>query len=534
MKHLLAALACAITITCYSQADWALLFQADPTKADGYFIVDLQKSAALGVTMVEVDILASELRSNGTNDIRLIETLSIDLSEGFFAQLGFSLWEQLTDPFRVHYQARGLAPGGTVVVDVEELCEGCYAWPEVCRETCISNLYAYTLVAYSNGALASIELHDGTIAGEWTRFYVKASNWSQFQAMFDPSDFGMGSLTWSEILTSLVPPQNTYVLRLEYPNQVPPAGARDYMGYPLGPVTETVYAVKRGKGPWEGLVTPTSHIAAQALYDCGMGHDVLRELYNANSDVQNAMSIQDMDPLVCQGWLASGGGLSWGSGYTGWCPSNDNIYSDLPQDVAEWVTDILACEGNTWPAHTHEMGRVYGGSGPNNDYTLADVANVVVTQWTGGSTEEVLTVPIGSVSDPKLWPVRRTILAPGLYEFTVVTNDGLFLKRFAAFEQPTVLRADFASFTTVSIYPVPVTDSRFAIDIDLGLPTSINLTVVNNMGHQFYSKVLDYDLPGEHKHVVSMTSQWPNGIYHAIFQFPDGSSSSLSFTVSDQ
>lgn len=548
MKHLLAAIACVIAVTCQSQADWASLFQTDPTIAGGHFVVDLQKCNVLGVTLVEVDIIASELQSNGSTDSRVLETLTIDLAESFFTQLDFGLWTQLVDPFRVHYQARGLSPGGNIIADVQLIGDG-YPWPMVCRETCVSNLYAYTLVAYSDGGLAYVDIHDGTLGGNYTYIYVKASNWHNqpggFKNMFTPSFFGLSRPYWHEMEIRAFVHQTTPAVhelkRFVYPNQIPPPDARDYMGYPLGSVTETVYAVKRGKGPWQGLITPTTSFAAQGLYNCGMGQDVLQELYNGNEAVLNAMSGLEMPLLTCQGSLTSGGGQSWGSGYTGWCPYdygfqhlNDPIFTDLPVPVAEWVIEILNCENVTHPVVTHEMGRIYGGSGPSNDYVLADVANVVVTHWTGLATEEALAVPVGSIPDPRLWPVRRTVLAPGLYDITVITNDGLHIKRFIALDQSLVLRADFASFTSVNIYPVPVTDRRFAIDIDLGLPTSINLTVVNNMGHHFYSKVLDYDLPGEHKHVVSMTSQWPNGIYHAIFQFPDGSSSSVSFTVSDQ
>ncbi len=541
MKHVITALVCALSIICHGQGDWTSLFQADPIQADGYFIVDPQKASALGVSQVEVDIIATELQSDGSTQDHLIETLEIDLAEGFFAQLDFGQWTQFADPFRVHYHARGLVPGGTVVVDVQEIGDG-YPWPEVCRETCVSNLYAYTLVAYSNGALAVIELHEGTIAGDYTFVYVKGSNWPAFKQQFAPSFFGFGGIDWSTLESYAFggqsnPPTSPYVNELKrfiYPGQIPPPDALDYMGYPLGTVTETVYAVKRGKGPWQQLYQPTSDIASQALYGCGTGADILRPIYNTNGAVQSAMAAYSLDPLTCAAVVGSGGGLPWGSGWNGWCSVEDESWNDLPEPIAEWVISILGCEGNTWPLVLETGGRIFGGSGPNGDYVIADVANVVVSHWTGTTTQEVLAVPVGSVSDPRLWPVKRTVLAPGLYDFTVVTNDGLHLKRFVAFDQHVVLRADFASFTTANIYPVPVTDRRFAIDIDLGLPTSINLTVVNNMGHQYYSKVLNYDLPGEHKHVVTMSTQWPNGIYHAIFQFPDGSSMSVSFTVSDQ
>ena len=541
MKHLITALGCALSITCHGQAEWTSLFQADPIQADGYFIVDLPKASSLGVSHVEVGIIASELQSDGSTQDHVIETLEIDLAEGFFAQLDFDQWTQLADPFRIHYHARGLAPGGTVVIEVQQIGGDGYPWPEVCRETCVSNLYAYTLVAYSNGALAEVHLHDGTLSGNYTYVYVRASNWHDqpggFKHMFQPSHFGISGLNWSELaLLALGPnptaPYANYLKKFTDPNQVP-SDARDYMGFLLEAVNETVYAIKRGKGPWEGLITPTSPIAAQALYNCGMGQDVLRALYDDNSDVQNAMSIQDMDALECHGWVASGGGQSWGSTPTsGLCPW-DITWAETTNFTPVVIMYIVDCASIAF-LESPGIEQPLGGSRPDGGYVISDVSSAIVNQWTGSSVSEIMSIPIQSIGDPRLWPIPRQEVPPGLYEFIVVMNDGSIHTRFVDFGQHTILQADFASFTNVNIYPVPVTDRHFAIDIDLGLPTSINLTVVNNMGHQFHSKVLDYDLPGEHKHVVSMTSQWPNGIYHAIFQFPDGSSSSVSFTVSDQ
>src|SRR5512146_2593997 len=123
MKSLIILLACALSITSHGQSVWTSLFQADPFRADGYFIVDLEKASSLGVSHVEVDIIASELQGDGSTQDHVVETLEIDLFENHFAHLDFSAWTQYADPFRVHYQARGLAPGGTVVVDVAEICE---------------------------------------------------------------------------------------------------------------------------------------------------------------------------------------------------------------------------------------------------------------------------------------------------------------------------------------------------------------------------------------------------------------------------
>jgi len=60
---------------------------------------------------------------------------------------------------------------------------------------------------------------------------------------------------------------------------------------------------------------------------------------------------------------------------------------------------------------------------------------------------------------------------------------------------------------------------------------SVAITVINNEGTQMYTKSLNFDVAGRNKHVVEMNSQWPNGLYHAILQYTDGSSESVTFNV---
>ncbi|HRN38702.1 MAG TPA: hypothetical protein PLL18_17465 [Flavobacteriales bacterium] len=110
-------------------------------------------------------------------------------------------------------------------------------------------------------------------------------------------------------------------------------------------------------------------------------------------------------------------------------------------------------------------------------------------------------------------------------------DPGICTQVIQDFDQPQIINADFADFINVTIYPVPVKGGEFAVDIDLLVPTSVNLTIVNNMGKDFFAKELYFDLPGRNKFVVEMGTLWPNGIYHAIFQYGDGSSVSRSFSV---
>ena len=96
---------------------------------------------------------------------------------------------------------------------------------------------------------------------------------------------------------------------------------------------------------------------------------------------------------------------------------------------------------------------------------------------------------------------------------------------------PVTVKADFDSFIQATIYPVPVKDKDFAIDFDLFTPTNINLSIVNNMGVVYYTTPLEFPIAGKNKHLVTMPTPWPEGLYHAIFQYTNGTSGSRSFNV---
>jgi hypothetical protein len=517
---------------CNGQQNWQDLFRIDPEEANGYFILNRTKTDALGIERVQVDIIGTELGDGGISNSTTLETLTIE-GDAFFARADFELWEGLNDPYRVHYRARGFNGAGVPVVDVQSVPPGQQPWPELCRETCESNLYAYTLIAFSDGAQAVIEIHNGTVNGQAARLYVKQSNWQAFQDMFDPWEhFGIGGGTWSDILMPPYFQQQTDVMLIDHTSQSPPPDARDYMGNLLGNVAENVYAVKKGKGPWRDLHACTSEMGVQGVCGNGAGH--IRTLYNANGLVQNALTTLDLDPLSCQGMLASGVGLSWGSGYASWCTNYH--WELLPEGVGFFenaVISIIGCVTFTydWVPSGPSSPGTSTGSGPNGEYILSDVANVIVSHWGEESRTEVLSIPVKGINDPKLIKVRKTVVPAGLYEFMLIMNDGRILSRIIELKQATTLNADFAAFTNVSIYPVPVRDQLFAVDLDLPAPTTVTLTVLNNMGVPYFSESLVFDLAGKNKHVVKMDTPWPQGLYHAVLQYADGSVESVSLTV---
>jgi hypothetical protein len=51
------------------------------------------------------------------------------------------------------------------------------------------------------------------------------------------------------------------------------------------------------------------------------------------------------------------------------------------------------------------------------------------------------------------------------------------------------------------------------------------------MGVSYYTNELSFPFAGKNKHVVRMAGNWPNGLYHAVLTYPDGSTKTKSIVI---
>jgi len=278
-------------------------------------------------------------------------------------------------------------------------------------------------------------------------------------------------------------------------------------------------AVKKGLGPWSLLSANfTDEMPANAV--CLGGQEQLRTVYNSRPNIMDALNDHGYGPLTCPGTSSSGGGLSWGGGYECATYILENTQpGDWMLDVGSITVDVVGC-----------VSFIHAYSSPVAK-AMANTRGIVISRFEEDQVTHKLNIPFPSKTDPKLIPVPKTTLEPGLYEFLFVLEDGRLLSRFLEFTVPTTLKADYASFTNVNIYPVPVNDKVFAIDMDLALPTAVSIQIVNGQGTTYYTKDLVFELAGRNKHVVDMAQPWPNGLYHAILTYQDGSSTTRSLIV---
>lgn len=483
----------------FAQTNYRELLAVDPDMANGYVIIDQKKADGLNAIEVQVDAYAYKMSGTGEMESRKLGTVQIE--DRHYGAPDPNWFSELQSDEVLRYHVQATDGSGTTVYDQTGLRPGGGAWPELCRQTCNSIGYAWTLIGYDVGGYQSyIDIVNGVEEdGGYFYFYVRGSEWEDFSTdpNTQPSAFGLGGL-WSQILNN-----NTQVEVIHIPATLQMRGLN---GYPINAnYGESAYGIRKGKGPWENLWQWTENFGQSAPI-C----DILVERYNSDVLVQNALIGND-PPTSTMPNLTCDAQYSGGTGNGGWPCAQMEVNGDL----MSWVQDVLECQGISTLSST----------------VLTELSRVLVNNWTINTSLPMLDIKMPTEKDPKLVPVKKTSLVPGLYEFMLVLNSGRIIRHFEHFEDPFTVYASFASFVGVNVYPVPVKESTFAIDFSIPSPMDIDVLVVDNNGDQYYGESLSFEISGRNKHVVKMDSEWPEGLYHAIFTYADGSSETTSFIV---
>jgi len=497
------------------QSNLERVFVTDPYESNGYFILDPTKMGALGADHVDVRIVARQNGANGVSETT-IETLQMDLDLPF-AHADAALIEALPEGSVAFYSVTAYA-GNDVVYERNEWNPGPVGTPQ-CQQVCSGNRYGWKLTLLSDGFWTDI---DFTNPGLY--FFVPAGDWQDFKANNPPSTLGLGQ--WSDYdNASPAPTIDCFKL------QERPENAYGPNGNPLPPFDGPVWAIRKDKGAWRSIYRSSHHVGLGAMCDAdGM---FLKEFYNQDSDVEDDYSTgpNPPGPISCPSGTLSPGFDAIGSGLEVNC-----FWQEFLTSVAVYNTvgEIEILEEVMYALHCEEG----GGSGTpwGTPHPMGSVGGIVINRWANGRNIPMLTIKIpklapGQPFDPKLIQVKKTHLPVGLYEIMLIEHDGTIKRHFEEVKTPVTIGASFASYVSNTIYPVPVKDKTFAIDFGLAFPMDINLTIVDNMGGTHHTKALSFQYAGRNKYVVNMDTEWPEGLYHAIFYYPDGSSETTSFLV---
>lgn len=496
MRSITLAIAALLTVSvANAQSAPKKLLAIDPFQTNGYFIVDRNYAAELHATKYIVKV-------EGVKDgsMRFLEEVTI--TNGHYGKVDEAVITSLGENERFSFHVTAYNANGEVVGDPQYWHEG-PIWDVACSHLCESDKTAYKLTWYTHAGQAQIELSTGTQNGQYLYFYVLDSRWMDFTQ--SPTWIYNMPGAWNWVEDGLYCPE---VIRV---TQLPP-GARNEQGVPYG---SGVQGAARGVYKSLGIYQPLS-LNSTSIFS-PTGGECIDPLYtfNHNDQIEDLYAAYILPPLNCVVMPNVGGSVSWEGpdGTTCW---TESIW-DYGGDLVYWALAQADCFEEENPMPEHEPGGLIH---EITIFRLDAELKTVVTE---------LVVPVGK--DPKLIPVPKTELGPGLYEFRIIKSNGDVIRHYQDTEVSRTISANFASFVDLTIYPVPVTGKTFAIDLDLAIPLNCQLTILDNMGVQYHAEYLQFPLAGRNKKVIDMDTAWPNGLYHAVLQFGDGSTGSANFTV---
>ncbi|MBS1938540.1 MAG: hypothetical protein JSS84_12115 [Bacteroidetes bacterium] len=525
MKHALLSLGLLIAGGASAAPDtWKTILRVDPYLANGYFIVDQASWNRMGIDHIAVDIAVVTPQGSGAPTKAVVQSFSI--TNGFFGKADLGFLSTLSPGQRAGYHLRAYDALGQVVVNVdpEAFGEPGPIWEPACVQGCIANTYSWALHAsYCNElGQAYIELRPAINPdGSQPYFFIPEYRWGQFTNQYTPSNFNLPYGGWPEATGDNH--NLSCVISVPITSEM-----RDEQGFTLIP-GGMAYGIVKYCGPWDYALSGqgTDHVAMSSTNLCPdlqNANDNLRLLFNGNAHVQQLMAYNGgTPPLECHPMFPFGSAddvNQWG-GVFAECTAltvYSDEYPDGTVDILGWTLELVDCAVSVTSERPYDFG--FG-------------LSVSVDEVTPDGAKPVVAVALPFGKDPKLVSMPKTPLQPGLYEFTVVMRNGDVLRHFEQFTAPVVLNSHFAAFANANIYPVPVKGNEFAVEFNLAYPLQINILITDNEGHQYLNKQVDFDTAGLNKFVVNTNNSWHPGLYHAVFQFQDGSASSKSFTIAE-
>ncbi len=522
MRHALLAAALFLFSATYAQEEYQKILRTNPYLSNGYFIVNAEEWDQMDISHIDVDVIIATSKGNGV-ERTVVQSITIVNPSFGKADLGFV--STLEGDQYAYYNLRAYDQSGNVPVQysTDRNCPDCWGWPAVCQQICNAPSYAWALKAFAGDGQGNITMLNAVTPNQsYFYFYVKQANWGAFMNR-SQSAYGIPGSGWIDAL--------------HYPDEVfhvssTTSEMRDEEGYSLGTGDLGAFAIAKHFGPWQlaphGVTTSNMPIDINSLcmpIGISGADDNLRALFNANSASSNLLTSTGAPELVCNGMISLGGDANQWGGQFSQCTEltvYSDTYPDGTVDILGWMMELTDCAISPTNATI---------------YPFSEVSSVEVIPITGGGigsggyVDPVISVAMPESKDPKLVQVPKTELSPGLYAFTVVMRNGDVLRHYEDFDQPVVINSHFAAFATINIYPVPIKGREFAVEFNLAYPLQVEMTILDNMGHTYFSKALNFETAGLNKIVVDMGQQWPGGIYHAIFQYQDGSSNSKNFTV---
>jgi hypothetical protein len=192
MRHALLAFALLLFSSMSAQDQWTKIFRTNPYLSNGYFIVNADDWQQMDLDHIDIDIIMATLMPDGSTQKTTIQSFSI--TDNFYGKANLGFLDSIQDNQMAYYKLTAYDRNDEVPITYEGLPQNPGpAWPEVCRQTCNANSYAWSLRLCSNGYQSIINLSEGTANGSYLYFYVKQNDWAQFMNQYTTSEFNIST-----------------------------------------------------------------------------------------------------------------------------------------------------------------------------------------------------------------------------------------------------------------------------------------------------------------------------------------------------
>lgn len=119
-------------------------------------------------------------------------------------------------------------------------------------------------------------------------------------------------------------------------------------------------------------------------------------------------------------------------------------------------------------------------------------------------------------------------LDKGLYSAMLTTQKGGQVFRLIEVHEAIDLLASYAEFTDVNIYPVPIQNDWFSIDLMSSISSTIEYEIYDVSGFLLHSQRIVLGKNGLVTLRIAPSNPLPNGLHSHVFRFPDGSQKSIT------
>lgn len=119
--------------------------------------------------------------------------------------------------------------------------------------------------------------------------------------------------------------------------------------------------------------------------------------------------------------------------------------------------------------------------------------------------------------------IRGLTLQPGLYNFGMSVKDVGYVPIIFELEKKMNFSMAMSNLLSVNIYPVPIVDHKFTIDMRATESLKFTYEFRDDTGKLLYTEKFQLKKGQEWKHVVAPKQGIPNGMHINRFIFEDGS-----------